>query len=71
MKPDLNDLQQQELRKLIAEHAPMVGLTKREWFAGLAMQGLLANPDLSHKSISVMAELAADQADEMLSRLAK
>jgi len=51
------------------------GLTKREWFAGLAMEGMWANNDvvntLAHnapgkESIGVIKKMAYAQADAML-----
>lgn len=50
-----------------ARHA---GLTKREHFAGLAMQGLLANPnrDFYHADL---ADEATKHADALLAELAK
>ena len=52
----------------------MMGLTKREWFAGMAMKGILANPvitdaDQSHKvltHIKLVKYFAYAQADAML-----
>lgn len=43
------------------------GLTKREWFAGMAMQGLLANPNNEADPFSS----AREAADRMLAELAK
>ena len=53
------------------------GLTKREYFAGLAMQGLLsANPKHTHGNIElpipiVIATLSVDFADALLKQLEK
>lgn len=44
------------------------GLTKREYFAGLAMQGLCACSDLAI-SRKALAEEAVKQADELLKQL--
>ena len=41
------------------------GLTKREYFAGLAMQGLMACPDIA-ASREAIAEESVKQADELL-----
>lgn len=47
------------------------GLTKREYFAGLAMQGIMANGGhefgVTHKQI--IAEIAIAHADELLKQL--
>jgi hypothetical protein len=53
------------------------GLTKREYFAGLAMQGLLATISVgtdsqmvpNSASIKYMTDLAIDAADELLKAL--
>jgi len=47
------------------------GLTKREYFAALAMQGLMANEEFSYDSCKAIAEKAVEQADELLAALAK
>ena len=46
------------------------GLTKREHFAGLAMQGLLANPDYTDEKLRVTI-YAVELADELLKQLEK
>lgn len=46
------------------------GLTKREHFAGLAMQALMANPTTS-AHVSRMARSAVVAADALLEQLAK
>lgn len=48
-----------------------LGLTKREYFAGLAMQGLLANPDLTELNIENLTVLAIEHTDELLKQLEK
>jgi hypothetical protein len=50
------------------------GLTKREWMAAMAMQGLLASedpssPELGIRTSAEVAALAIDQADVLLERL--
>ncbi|HEY9824866.1 MAG TPA: hypothetical protein V6D19_05420 [Stenomitos sp.] len=53
------------------------GLTKREYFAGLAMQGLLANPDIKMSDLSVdearkiVAAVSRAMADSLLAELNK
>jgi len=48
----------------------MWGLTKREYFAGLAMQGLLANPNKTSNPIQISLD-AVMYADELLKQLEK
>lgn len=45
------------------------GLTKREWFAGLAMKGILMNPDWSTHSIENVSTYATNQADSLIAKL--
>ena len=45
------------------------GLTKREYFAVAAMQGICANPDLPLISAKKIAEESVEQADELLNAL--
>jgi hypothetical protein len=47
----------------------MVGLTKREYFAGLAMQGILSNPQFNNLDLENSVVLAINQADELLKQL--
>lgn len=57
------------------------GLTKREYFAGLAMQGWLANSDMlaavydhnatEQQFLSIVAKAAGEAADAVLDRLEK
>lgn len=56
-----------------SEWTAYYGLTKREWFAGMAMQGLMANPreDISCLGPDAMADIAIDRADSLLTWLAK
>ncbi len=56
---------------------PMIGLTKREHFAAMAMQGLLSNPDWMNEhegqkyimQDSVISEVAIKIADALLKEL--
>ena len=48
-------------------HAPELGLTKREYFAAIAMQGLLSNP--SECPLSGYANDAVKAADELIKAL--
>lgn len=45
------------------------GLTKREYFAALALQGLLANPTLSNNTAFDDAKTAVEIADALIARL--
>jgi len=48
------------------------GLSKREYFAGLAMQGLLSNPEAGvDEAPNDAAEYAVKQADALLKELEK
>jgi hypothetical protein len=47
------------------------GLTKREYFAAMAMQGMCANPDYTRNSPSVIAEWSVKQADALIEALNK
>lgn len=47
------------------------GLTKREYFAGLAMQGMLADPNASNFKPPFIAGLAVDFSDALLKELDK
>lgn len=47
------------------------GLTKREWFAGLAMQGMIAVPGHVNTTAATIATWAVEQADALLAELAK
>lgn len=55
---------------VIGDHTTAVqaGLTKREYFAGLAMQSLLNNV---HLSLDVVAELSVQTSDALLKELDK
>ena len=44
------------------------GLTKREYFAGLAMKGILATTD-SKPNYDIVAKWSIEQADELLKQL--
>jgi hypothetical protein len=50
-------------------HEPPNALTKREYFAGLAMQGLCA--DVSVRDIDQISTLAVDAADALIAALNK
>ncbi len=47
------------------------GLTKREFFAAAALQGLCANPKFSELSSEYLAVYAREHADETLAQLEK
>ena len=50
------------------EKAIGTGLTKREYFAGVAMVGLLSNPETTMDKEGT-ARLAIEQADELIKQL--
>ena len=45
------------------------GLSKREYFAGLAMQGMLANKDACDFDAFMTASISIEYADELLKQL--
>ncbi len=49
------------------QYSPEFGLTKRELIAAMAMQGLLANPEMvGDINRSRVAQMAIDQADQLI-----
>jgi len=42
------------------------GMTLRDWFAGHALAGLIASGSTAHLSTKIVAQMAIDQADEMI-----
>ena len=65
---------QQEEDDFVNKLTPLIGLTKREHYAGLAMQGLLALPDKGtfgsfDEAIEWMCEVSVKFADELLKQL--
>ncbi len=48
---------------------PVQSITIRTWLVGLAMQGLLAHPDLGTETNLKIADIACEQADVILGRL--
>lgn len=52
---------------------PKAGLTKREYFAGLAMQGILSNPYYAEWGINNpdLERIAVEKADALLAELSK
>ena len=53
-----------------SDGARQAGLNKREYFAGLAMQGMLANPE-TYGDREIMMQEAVKNADELLKALEK
>ena len=55
-----------------ADYVPILGITVRQYFSALAMQGLLANPDVGNVTgTKVIAEWSVEQADALIEELAK
>lgn len=48
---------------------PVWGLTKREYFAGVALQGILSNPANEHKPLDIVVGAAVDLAKGLIARL--
>ena len=46
-----------------------VALSKREYFAAMALQGLMANPDWTSTTISSIAEVSVKAADALIAEL--
>ena len=58
----------------IKEVKPLIGLTKREYFAGLALQGIIAGRKdelykIKDETIKIYAKLSIKSADELLKQL--
>lgn len=51
--------------------APQEGLTKREYFAAMAMQGIITNKDGLDIKIERIAESSVDMADALIEELNK
>jgi hypothetical protein len=51
--------------------SPNTGLTKREYFAAMAMQGIIANKDGLDIKIERIVESAVDTADALIEELNK
>lgn len=51
------------------EHGPADGLTKRELFAAMAMQGFASDPNTTTSSVDVLARIAVVWADALLAAL--
>ena len=48
------------------QHDVYTGLTKREYFAGLALQGMLANPQIPNMECTMCAKTSVRMADALL-----
>ena len=62
------------INPVLTQNPSLIGLTKREHYAGLAMQGLLALPDKGtfasfDEAIERICELSIKFADELLKQL--
>lgn len=71
-KQDARSLQAEELATTVAlvnQVAPILSLTKREFFAAMALAGMRANPHLAHFFIPDFTRDAIRQADSILAAL--
>ena len=62
------------IKPVLTQNPSLIGLTKREHYAGLAMQGLLALPDKGtygsfDEAIERICEVSVKSADELLKQL--
>ena len=62
------------INPVLTQNPSLIGLTKREYFAGLAMQGLLALPDKGtfssfDEGIERLCKVSVKIADELLKQL--
>jgi hypothetical protein len=48
-----------------------LGMTYRQWLAGMAMQGLVSNPDVSLFNLPLVARQSIDIADAMIAEQKK
>lgn len=53
------------------DNRTMNGMTKREYFAGLAMQGLVRSTIEHGETVETQARVAVEMADALLSQLSK
>ena len=42
------------------------GMTLRQWYAGMALHGIMANPDCTNSSITTVANQAVTMADALI-----
>lgn len=54
---------------LVTPNVVRKGVNKREYIAALALQGLLANPDLTYEGIDKVSKKAVRYADSLLKQL--
>lgn len=64
------------INPVLTQNPSLIGLSKREHFAGLAMQGMISNPNIvrpkeSDKEFKDFSERAIKYADELLKQLEK
>lgn len=55
----------------VLDSGGLLGLTKREYFAGLALQGMVGSRHFSKFHANEMAEYSVDAADALLTELEK
>lgn len=53
------------------DRVAFLGLTKREWFAGLILQGMLSSAKLSVSECAFLVEQAIATADALIAELGK
>lgn len=58
------------IHPLTSESAP-IGLTKREYFAAVAMQGIMASPQNEYFDIKEVARQAVEISDALIAELNK
>ena len=70
MKNETKETEKNLTAAVMPEDSISGGLTKREYFAGLALQGLLANPEIPIGELSNATE-AVEYADALITALNK
>jgi hypothetical protein len=71
MKGDVTQPSVNAFPRMFGNDAPQDGLTKREYFAAVAMQGLLAYPNNGESDTETLAKCAVVFADQLIIELNK